>query len=304
MRAGRTFLIALVLWSSPAGAAGQDQAPDDAVRPDPVPTEPIRYITPDVPEIEGLEYRGERYEALVPDTFDLAERAALAIHAMTEGLSPACDHEAFWHSDLLDIPERMDHNYSDDVRIKYFQALPYLRLMSGSAQHLDREREVLKLHLKMQGPDGLIYTPLRGRPWGIPDGRWGEYPDPPGGWGDQVADLTWANGRMLGAFSVYARLFPGGPWRRGPAGRGPGGPDRHPEVPHLRADRPDRDQPPPLHHRAPGERRGLDRPAGQGAALLPARPLPRRPDPLPLDDAVRSRGRAELVGAPPEDQAS
>ena len=40
------------------------------------PGDPIGYISPQIPECEMPPFRGERYEAMVPDTLDLAERAA------------------------------------------------------------------------------------------------------------------------------------------------------------------------------------------------------------------------------------
>ena len=60
----------------------------------------IGYINPDVPEVKLPEIRGERSEALVPDTLDLAERAALAIHGMTEPTDPEADYEVYWRAHL------------------------------------------------------------------------------------------------------------------------------------------------------------------------------------------------------------
>jgi len=37
---------------------------------------------------ENIAPRGRTYEALVPDTLDLAERARLAVNALTESLNP------------------------------------------------------------------------------------------------------------------------------------------------------------------------------------------------------------------------
>ncbi|MBA7708519.1 hypothetical protein ES703_117421 [subsurface metagenome] len=42
-----------------------------------------------------------------------------------------------------------------------------MRLISGSEQNLDVERRWMEVALKSQGEDGLIYTPLQGRPWGL-----------------------------------------------------------------------------------------------------------------------------------------
>ena len=43
----------------------------------------VKYINPDIPDFELPSFNGNRYEAKVPDTLDLAERAAQAVHVMT-----------------------------------------------------------------------------------------------------------------------------------------------------------------------------------------------------------------------------
>ena len=43
------------------------------------PGDPIGYITEEVPEFQTHPYQGDRYEAFVPDTLDLQERARLVI---------------------------------------------------------------------------------------------------------------------------------------------------------------------------------------------------------------------------------
>jgi len=48
------------------------------------PGDPIGYINPKIPEVHLPPYKGEKYEATVPDTLDLAERARIAINALTE----------------------------------------------------------------------------------------------------------------------------------------------------------------------------------------------------------------------------
>jgi len=42
--------------------------------------------------------RGRYYEATVPDTLDLAERAKLAIHALTEALNPESGYSPYGHA--------------------------------------------------------------------------------------------------------------------------------------------------------------------------------------------------------------
>ncbi len=45
---------------------------------------PIAYINPEAPSATVPPYRGERYEVLVPDAFDVAERARQVINPLTE----------------------------------------------------------------------------------------------------------------------------------------------------------------------------------------------------------------------------
>ena len=63
--------------------------------------DPIGYMQPDIPEVNLPPCNGERYEALVPDTLDLAERARLAIHGMTEPTDPEAD--SYTHLTLTTI---------------------------------------------------------------------------------------------------------------------------------------------------------------------------------------------------------
>lgn len=173
----------------------------------------LAYITPDAPQVEAPAYRGEYYDALVPATLDLAERARLAVNALTETLDPDYDHELYWIVDLLAEQPAMYHTVDDHVQAKFIQALPLVRLASGSRQNLDVERSLLNTYLRMQGPDGLIYIPIRGRPWAQPPA-----PNPWAGLdyvptGDHWCSLAMV-GRILGAFCIYAQTDPAGPWRQ------------------------------------------------------------------------------------------
>ena len=100
----------------------------------------IGYISPDIPEVKLPEIRGERSEALVPDTLDLAERAALAIHGMTGPTDPEADYEVYWRAHFRYNPAIMLHTPSDvGIRSKFQIAMPLMRLVSGS--DLDRHVE-------------------------------------------------------------------------------------------------------------------------------------------------------------------
>ena len=130
------------------------------------PGDPIGYIRPEIPDFEFPPYEGERYEATVPDTLDLQERARMAIHGITEITDPVTDYEPYWIAYFRSNPPLMIHNCWQTPGLpKLLGALSLMRIMSGSEQNLHVERKWMEVMLKSQGPDGLLHTPVRGRPW-------------------------------------------------------------------------------------------------------------------------------------------
>ena len=127
--------------------------------------DPIGYIQPDIPDFEAPPFAGQRYEALVPDTLDLAERARLAIHAMTENPNPEADYEPYWNVCWVPVPFMRSDFCSPSITPKFQEAVCLDRLICGSDQNLHVDRRWMEITVKQQGPDGLIYTPTRGRPW-------------------------------------------------------------------------------------------------------------------------------------------
>jgi len=171
----------------------------------------LTYINPGALRVAPPTYPGEYYDALVPSTLDLAERARLCVNALTETTDPAFDDELYWIVDLLALEPVMYHTVDDHVQAKFFQALPLDRTACGSAQNLDVEHRLMQTHLRMQGSDGLIYIPIKGRPWALP-----ATPDPYAGFdylptGDHWCSISQA-GRILGGFCIYALKDPAGPW--------------------------------------------------------------------------------------------
>jgi hypothetical protein len=171
----------------------------------------LTYIKPAAPRTAAPEYAGEYYEARVPATLDLAERARLCVNALTATTDPAYDDELYWIVDLLAREPAMYHPVDDHVQAKFFQALPLDRTACGSAQNLDVEHRLMQTLLKMQGEDGLIYIPIRGRPWALPP-----EPNPWAGFdwlptGDHWCSIS-QTGRILGGFCIYALKDPAGPW--------------------------------------------------------------------------------------------
>ena len=167
----------------------------------------------DCPPFEIPNYQGDVYEAWVPDTLDLAERADLAVNGLTGPTDPNADYEVYWQVNFFRDPPIMFHDV-DDVQPKFMEALPLLRIMSGSAHNNHVDPVWMSTLLRSVGPDGLIYMPLIGRPWAKlyvgPDG----YPNPV--WtGDgektdvndkavvQIAHNWVATGRLMSAMLIY-----------------------------------------------------------------------------------------------------
>jgi hypothetical protein len=145
---------------------------------EPKRSDAIKYINSQVPRTELPAYSGQRYEATVPDTLDLEEQmASLAINGLTEPIDPDADYEIYWQAAFNTNPPLMWHAESDCVQSKHMEALPLLRLASGSRQNLHVEKRWMEVLRQMQGPDGLLYYPKIGRPWCV-FGSYGQ--EPPG----------------------------------------------------------------------------------------------------------------------------
>ena len=164
--------------------------------------ETIRYIRDDFPDFELPAYPGDRYEALVPDTLDLQERAALAVNGLTGPTDPEADYEIYWKVFFRTNPPMMRHDYNDQIQPKFIEALPLMRLISGSDLNMHVERRWLEVTLQSRGPDGLIYQPKTGRPWIDIEYAWPTAPFPSG---DQYT-CPFYNGRYLGALTAYYLL--------------------------------------------------------------------------------------------------
>jgi len=174
-------------------------------------TQPIVYINPQVPQVNVPAYEGERYEAIVPDTLDLAERAALAVHGLTGVLDPDANYEIFWSADLGNNPPFMWHDFNDHIQGKFHEALPLMRLASGSRQNIEVDKRWMEITIQMQGPDGLLFYPKIGRPWAT----LGAFPSQTGPMakGDHFSE-PYVNGRMAAATAIYYRLTGEERWKQ------------------------------------------------------------------------------------------
>ena len=162
--------------------------------------EPIQYIRSEIPRFDIPAYRGERYEAFVPDTIDWQERAGLAIHALTSATDPDADHETWWRVVMHGDRPIMLHDNNDQVQNEMQQSLVLLRMMTGSDSNEQVDVDWMSMLLHMQGPDGLLYYPVRGRPWqrlGVDGAQYGGLPE-----GDHATG-PYNNGEILGAVALY-----------------------------------------------------------------------------------------------------
>lgn len=172
----------------------------------------IQYIRNDIPHFEIPPYRGMSYEDKVPDTLDLTEQLKLGIHGLTGITNPNADYEIRWMADFFRNPPVNAHDFSDWVQIQegLMEALPLLRTATGDTLNSQVDAAWMASLLKSVGPDGLVYVPLNGRPWGRikasgvrpvwrPDGTKTTFDDP------SVSQFTNAAscGRALSAMMVY-----------------------------------------------------------------------------------------------------
>ena len=129
------------------------------------------YADPALPPTQVALVSGRQYESEMPDTLDLAERGALAIRGMTNVADPADDYLVFFLGDFVDwVPGRafLRHHWPADVegaQPKFMEALPLLRIMSGSDFNRELDDRMMDALLHMTAPDGLTYFPMDDRPW-------------------------------------------------------------------------------------------------------------------------------------------
>ena len=113
----------------------------------------------------GLQVLGSAAEAMVPDTLELADRAALAINALTRIADPNNNYESFQCCHLDHQPPYMTHRWAGPCLQKPVHALPMMRVMSGSTQNADVDDKMLDALLRDIESDGLWWLKVEGRPW-------------------------------------------------------------------------------------------------------------------------------------------
>ncbi|HEV2383335.1 MAG TPA: hypothetical protein VG206_26520 [Terriglobia bacterium] len=129
----------------------------------------VQYIRENIPSFHVPSLHGKRYDDVVPDTLDIAERGKLCINALTSITDSNADQEVYWLATFYRNPPAMVHNFNDWVQNVegMMESLPLLRVATGSTQNHHVDPVWMAAQLKTIGPDGLVYVPLRGRPWSL-----------------------------------------------------------------------------------------------------------------------------------------
>lgn len=127
----------------------------------------IDYPQKNIPSIIVPPHRGARYEDSVPDTYDIATRAELAINAITGIADSQYDYEVYWEAQFFRNPAVMMHDHNDWVMSceGFMEALPLLRVATGSTLNPQVDGVWERVNLASIGPDGLTYEVLNGTPW-------------------------------------------------------------------------------------------------------------------------------------------
>lgn len=167
---------------------------------------PIGYINQEIPEFKLPPVNGKHYDATVPDTLELQDRAQLALHCMTETTDPEADYEPYYVTFFNLDPPRMVHNsWHGSTLPKYIESVALMRVMTGSQQNADVDHRWVEATLKMQGSDGLLYSPAKGRPWADQEAGGLLFAD----FGVEISDdqyiSAFGNGRMLSTLSLLAQ---------------------------------------------------------------------------------------------------
>jgi hypothetical protein len=111
----------------------------------------------DVLSKESIRPQGKWYEARVPDTLDLAERARLALRSLTNNLDPE-DYYAVTTVSFDKSPRVHSPNW--DITPKNARTLPTLRVMCGSDYGIDVEYDLMRTLLSAISEDGQMYYPV------------------------------------------------------------------------------------------------------------------------------------------------
>ena len=99
---------------------------------------------------------GERYEAEVPDTLDLADRARLALNVLTRAVIPE-EHFAYWQ--LMCLACNPPHFRWVEWVSKWLESMPRMRMMCGDGLNVGVEQGMMQAFVDRLGQQGLVWAP-------------------------------------------------------------------------------------------------------------------------------------------------
>jgi len=111
--------------------------------------------------LDKMRPKGRWYDANVPDTLDLADRAKLSINVLTGDVDPK-EYYGVYQSFVFysDPPKASELTWN--ITPKNVRTLPMLRAMCGSDDHLDVEYGIMRVLMSQIAQDGNMYYPFDG----------------------------------------------------------------------------------------------------------------------------------------------
>ena len=163
---------------------------------------------PTVPVLGDSVYAGHRYEAVVPDTLDLAERAALAINGIGGTIDPDLNYYMFFFVRYACKTPYMAHHAADSTcDTKYGESFPMMRIMCGSDHYLKLEA-AQRAELLSRIEDGLYWNRYEAsRPW-----RTNYTPEIYGAGKNEDIASTTGQGRMLRTLVAWREISKDSSW--------------------------------------------------------------------------------------------
>ena len=116
-------------------------------------------------------FEGEKYEVEVPDTIDLVDHASYALNMATCLWVPEWGYELFNGIHMAANPPTLQvgHGGLLSEGPKILEAIPLLRVMTGSTNNIDVDAKAVMSIVRVTGRDGLCYQPVENRPWAFFD---------------------------------------------------------------------------------------------------------------------------------------
>lgn len=112
-------------------------------------------------DVTALKPAGQFYEATIPDTLDLAERARFSINNLTHNVDP---NDYYYNYQSIRFgakdPGPVLASRSWNITPKNLRALPWLRTMCGSDEFLDTQAGMIGALFGHVRGDGLLYYPV------------------------------------------------------------------------------------------------------------------------------------------------